>query len=196
MDKTKPRKSRKNLRALIESALLVAVGFVLSYIKLFELPQGGSVTALSMLPILMIGLRHGPKWGLCGGFVFACLQMLQSFWPPPSGTFIAYVAVILLDYALAFTVLGLSGIFRGRRYGMIYAAPLCIFLRFLCHFVSGIVIWSYYAGDTAAWIYSLFYNGPYMGIELVLTTIIGAILCWTAPMLFRVPGAGNQNPVN
>jgi len=184
---------KKNLRALVESALLIAVGFVLSYIKLVDLPQGGSVTALSMLPLLLIGLRHGPKWGLCGGFVYACLQMLQSFWPPPSGTVIAYIAVILLDYILAFSVLGISGFFRGRRYGLAYAAPLCIFLRFVCHFFSGILIWSYYVEEQSAWIYSLIYNGSYIGIELVLTTVISVILCKTAPMLVNTPETHKNN---
>ena len=182
--------SRKNLRALVESALLVAVGFVLSYITLFKMPQGGSVTPLSMLPILMIGLRHGLKWGLGGGLIYACLQMLQQFWPPPSGTAIAYVSVVVLDYIFAFSFLGLSGIFRGRRFGMIYAAPICICLRFLCHFISGIVIWSAYAPPGApVWLYSLTYNGAYIGLELVFTTIVGAILCKTAPVLFNIKTA-------
>jgi len=178
---------RKNLRALIESSMLIAIGFILSYFTLFKMPQGGSVTPLSMLPILMIGLRHGLKFGLSGGFVYACLQMLQEFWPPPSGTAAAYIAVVLLDYVIAFTVLGLSGLFRGRQYGIVYAAPMCVLLRFLCHFVSGIVVWSAYAGETAAWVYSLSYNGSYMGIELTFTTIIGLGLCRTAPVLFRTP---------
>jgi len=189
------RNSRENLRALIESALLVAIGFVLSWITRFipmlTLPQGGSVTPVSMLPILMIGLRHGTKWGICGGILYSCLQMLQQFWPPPSGTAAAYISVVMLDYILAFSVLGLSGLFRGKRNGMMYAAPLCIFLRFLCHFVSGVVIWSVYAGDQAAWLYSLIYNGSYMGAELAVTTIVGIILCKSAPILFRAP---NKTP--
>jgi len=177
--------SRENLRALVESALLVAIAFVLSYITLFRLPQGGSVTPLSMLPMVIIGLRHGIKWGLSGGLIYACLQMLQQFWPPPSGTLAAYVSVVMLDYILAYTVLGLSAIFRGRRYGMLYAVPLCLILRFLCHFVSGIIIWGVYAPEGApVWLYSLTYNGSYMGLELIFTTIVGAILCKTAPVLF------------
>jgi len=110
--------------------------------------------------------------------------MLQQFYPPPSGTAAAYISVVTLDYVLAFTVLGLSGIFRGKRYGLLYAAPFCISLRFLCHFISGIVIWSEYAGEQAAWLYSLIYNGSYMWPEIVTTTIAGAILCKTAPVLF------------
>jgi len=178
-------KSRENLRALVETALMVAVGFVLSYVTLFKMPQGGSVTPLSMLPILMIGLRHGTKWGLAGGFIFSGLQMMQQFWPPPTGTVAGYAAVVMLDYVAAFTVLGLSGIFRGKQYGLLYAAPFCILLRFMSHFIAGMVVWNVYAGDVPVWLYSLSYNGSYMGVELAMTTVVGAILCKTAPVLFR-----------
>jgi len=182
--------TREKIRALVETSLLIAIGFILSWITRFipmlTLPQGGSVTPLSMLPLLMIGLRHGLKWGLAGGFVYSGLQMLQQFWPPPSGTALAYISVVLLDYIFAFTVLGLSGLFRGKTNGIIYAAPICIFLRFLCHFISGVVIWGEYAGAQAVWLYSLIYNGSYMGIELVVTTVVGIALCKTAPTLFQL----------
>ena len=180
-------KPRAYIRALVESSLLVALGFVLSYITLIKLPQGGAVTPISMLPIMMIGLRHGLKWGFGGGFVYSCLQMLQEFWPPPTGTAAGYISVIMLDYIVAFTILGLSGLFRGKRYGLLYAAPVCLFLRFLSHFASGVIVWNIYAGNQPVWIYSLSYNGSYMGIELVLTMVIGAILCKTAPELFAPP---------
>jgi len=182
-------KTRENLRALSESALLVALGFILSYFTLFPLPQGGSVTPLSMLPILMIGLRHGLKWGLSGGFVFAGLQMLQQFWPPPTGTLEGYIAVVMLDYIFAFTVLGLSGLFSGKQYGLLFATPLCLILRFISHFISGIVVWNVFADELPIWLYSLTYNGSYMGIELVLTFIAGVALCRAAPVLFNVPNA-------
>ena len=177
-------KNRENLRALIESALLVAIGFVLSYITLFRLPQGGSVTPLSMLPILMVGLRHGIKWGLCGGLIYACLQMLQGLWAPPSGTAAAWIAMLFLDYILAFTVLGLSGLFMGNKNGIMYAIPLCLGLRFLSHFISGVIIWGNYL-DAGSWLFSLTYNASFMGPELVFTMIIGTVLCKTAPMLFN-----------
>jgi thiamine transporter len=90
----------------------------------------------------------------------------------------------MLDYILAFSVLGLSGFFKGKPYGLLYAAPLCIFLRFLSHFVSGIVIWNIYAGEMPVWLYSLTYNGSYMGLELAITVTVSAILCKTAPILF------------
>jgi len=176
-------KSRENLRALVESSLLVAIGFALSYVTPFRLPWGGSVTPLSMLPILMIGIRHGLKWGLLGGVVYACLQMIQQFWPPPTGTVQGYIAVVMLDYLVAFTVLGLSGLFRGKKYGLLIAAPLCLTLRFLSHFISGIIVWGVYAENMPVWLYSLTYNGSYMVPEIILTTIVSAVLCVTAPSI-------------
>jgi len=178
-------KSREHLRSLVESAVLIAVAFVLSYVTLIKMPQGGAVTPVSMLPLLMVGLRSGLKWGLGAGFVYAGLQMMQEFWPPPTATVQGYVAVVMLDYVAAFTVLGLSGLFRGKKYGLLYAAPLCLLLRFLSHFFSGVVVWGIYAGDLPVWLYSLTYNGSYMGVELVMTMLVGAILCKTAPELFR-----------
>jgi len=183
-------KSHKQLRALVESALLVALGFILSYITPFRLPWGGSVTPLSMLPILMIGLRHGLKWGLAGGFIYACLQMLQQFWPPPTGTVQGYIAVVMLDYIVAFTVLGLSGLFRGMKFGLLIAAPISLTLRYLSHFISGMVVWGIYADGMPVWLYSLTYNGSYMIPEIVLTTIVSAVLCATAPpILFNMKKA-------
>jgi len=180
-------KSRENLRALVESSLLVALGFILSYVTPFRLPWGGSVTPLSMLPILMIGLRHGLRWGLIGGFVYACLQMLQQFWPPPTGTVEGYIAVVMLDYIIAFTVLGLSGLFKGKRFGLLFAAPLCLTLRYLSHFISGMVVWGVYADNMPVWLYSLTYNGSYMIPEIIITTIVSAVLCITAPpILFNI----------
>jgi len=183
------KKSFVNVRALVESSLLVAIGFILSYVSHLiglRMPQGGSFTLLSMLPLLTIGLRHGLKWGLGSGFVYACLQMLQEFWFPPTATVSGYIAVVMLDYIVAFTVLGLSGLFRGKRYGLLYAAPLCCLLRFLSHFASGVIIWNIYAGESPVWLYSLVYNGSFMGFELATIMVTGVILCKTAPTLFCV----------
>ena len=187
-------KSREQLRALVESAILVAISFVLSFFR-FGVPwvQGGSVTPFCMLPILIIGIRHGLGWGFGGGFVFACLRMLHTFYPPPTGTIEGYIAVVMLDYFLAYSVLGLSGLFKGKQYGLLFAIPICLILRFLSHFVSGIIVWNMYAGDMPVWLYSLTYNGSYMGPELVLTMAVGAVLCTTAPMLFKVSHSQNSS---
>ena len=195
-------KSRE-LRALVESALLVALAFGLSYITVFRLPQGGSITPLSMLPILMIGLRHGLKWGLLGGIVYAGLQILQQVWAPPGGTIGAWVAMLTLDYILAFGVLGLSGLFKNSKDGILYAVPLCLGLRYLCHFISGVLIWGYFItgsmslADNLAyaevWSFSLAYNGTYMIPEIAFTMIAGVLLYKKAPILFNAAAKTEQS---
>ena len=178
------RRSALNIRAMVETALFVAMAFVLALIKLPSLPQGGTVTVLSMLPIIMIGIRRGTLWGLGGAVVYAGIQMLGGgFYPPPTPDFMGFLLVILLDYVIAFGVLGLSGLFSRRKYGLVYGSAVCIALRFLCHFTSGMVIWGVYAEDVPVWIYSLVYNGSYMGIELLATTAAAFLLCKTVPKL-------------
>ena len=91
-------KSYSKTRVLVECALMVAIGTVLANIKIFTMPNGGSVTLLSMLPFVLVSFRHGVKWGLFTGLVNGCLQMLLGFWAPPTPTFIYFLGEILLDY--------------------------------------------------------------------------------------------------
>lgn len=159
-------------RMLVESAIFVALGFMLSYIQLFQLPMGGSVTLVSMLPILLVGLRHGPAWGFSAGLVFSLLQFIQK-------PYILTPVQVLLDYFLAFSALGLSGFFKGKKYGFQLSAVIGIGARFLCSFISGVVFYGIYAADygfASAYLYSLVYNGSYLSVELVLTLIIGTML--------------------
>ena len=104
-------KSYSKTRVLVECALMVAIGTVLANIKIFTMPNGGSVTLLSMLPFVLVSFRHGVKWGLFTGLVNGCLQMLLGFWAPPTPTFIYFLGEILLDYLVAFMVLGTAEFF-------------------------------------------------------------------------------------
>ena len=106
-------KNNKTVRALVESAMMVALATVLSLLKIIELPYGGSVTVASMLPMIILAYRHGLGWGFGAGVVYAALQQLLGL------NNLSYVtgwqsvlAVIMLDYIVAFTVVGLGGIFR------------------------------------------------------------------------------------
>ena len=90
-------KTYSKTRILVECALMIAIGTVLSNIKFFTLPNGGSVTLLSMLPFVLVSFRHGVKWGLFTGFVNGCLQMLLGFWAPPTPTFLYFLGEVLLD---------------------------------------------------------------------------------------------------
>lgn len=188
-------------RILVECALMIALGTVLAMIKVFEMPQGGSVTLLSMLPFIIVSFRHGVKWGLLTGFADSLLQMLLGFWAPPAGTVTALIACVLLDYVLAFTLLGLAGAiakpFKNRTVGVAVGTAGVCFIRFLCSFLSGFLLWGSYQSSYAwaqglsPWVYSLVYNGSYMGVELIFTTLGAIILYKTVPKLFMaVPANG------
>lgn len=164
---------------MTECAVMLALATALSYVTVYTLPMGGSITAFSQVPIVVIGYRHGYKWGLGTGLVYGILQMfLQGL-----GNFAyvsgitAYLILILMDYLLAFMSLGLGGALFSRHNSAIsvgVAATVGSALRFICHFVSGVTIWGDYAGGWQnVWIYSLTYNGSYMLAECIIT-IVGA----------------------
>lgn len=188
-------------RTLVECAMMIAVSTVLSMIKVFEMPFGGSITLFSMLPIVLISYRHGWRWGLMTGFVHSLLQMLLGFYAPPAGTIPAFIGVVLLDYVLAFTVLGSASLFakpfkKHRLVGVVVGAAVVCFLRFLCSWVSGAWLWGSYqeyyewAIGLNVWLYSLIYNANYMLPELILTSIGAALLYKAAPKLFRAQENG------
>ena len=89
-------KTYSKTRILVECALMIAIGTVLSNIKFFTMPNGGSITLLSMLPFVLVSFRHGAKWGLFTGFVNSCLQMIMGFYPPPASTFLYFLGEVLL----------------------------------------------------------------------------------------------------
>ena len=187
-------KSLSRTRTLAECALMIALGTILAQIKIYELPFGGAVTLLSMLPFILVSFRHGVKWGLATGFVDALLQMLTGFYAPPAGTIPASIGVILLDYVLAFSLLGTANFFarrfQNRTAGVaVGTAAVCV-LRFVCSWVSGAWLWGSYQSSYAwaeglnVWVYSLIYNGSYMLPELVLTTVAAVLLYKAAPRFF------------
>lgn len=168
----------KSVTRLVESGLLLALAAVLSIVKLLDLPYGGSITACSMLPVMLIAYRHGVKYGLFAATAYALIQLLLgtstlSYFTSP----LSIVAVIVLDYLLAFTVLGLGGVFRrGRPQGqaLVLGALLVGALRYLCHVIAGCTVWAGLSiPDSAALVYSLAYNATYMLPE-VLVTALGA----------------------
>ena len=137
-------KTYSKTRILVECALMIAIGTVLANITFFTMPNGGSVTALSMLPFVLVSFRHGVKWGLFTGFVNSLLQMLLGFWAPPVPTFLYFLGEVLLDYVLAFMALGLADLFarpfHNRMVGVAFGTFMAGFLRFLCSFLSGVLV--------------------------------------------------------
>ena len=179
--KTQTKTEKARLRALAECAIMVALAFVLSFIKVWEMPFGGSITLLSMLPICIAALRHGTGWGLGAAFVYSITQALVSGAAGWGLTPTVLVVCYLLDYILAFTVLGLVGLFKDKGYVKKLSGifGVCL-LRFICHYISGITIWASSIPEefaaqfgNSAYFYSLLYNGGYMLPEAVFT-VIGA----------------------
>ena len=170
-------------KKLTTSALLVALATVLMWVsKLIPAPwlQGGSVTIASMVPIIAVGIMFGTKWGLCSSLAYAILQMMFGFYPPPTQTFLNFVLVILLDYIIAFGGLGLSGIVFNSSGKKAFSAGLSAFavtlLRYVCHIVSGVLIWGVYAEGESVLIYSLVYNGTYMIPEIIISTVVTTLI--------------------
>lgn len=169
-------------KKLTTSAMLIALSSILSLVPIFQAPYGGSVTAASMVPIIIVGFMFGTRWGLISGFVYSLLQILLGGLPaPPAQTFMMFAAVILLDYIIAFTVLGLSGMFynllKRKKYAIPVSALIVMLMRFMCHFISGIIIWNVYAWEgVSVPMYSLLYNGGYMLPEIIISTVVLIIM--------------------
>ena len=166
-------------RKLVESAMLIAVGTVLSMIKI-DMPMGGGLTVCSMLPLVILSHRYGWKWGVVSAFVYSVLQLVLGLDNVRYATsFIMAVGIIFLDYIIAYTVIGLSGIFDGvmknRRAALAVGIAVTFCLRFVCHFITGVWIWDAMWPNElgmASVVYSFVYNGWYMAGELIITELV------------------------
>ena len=163
-------------KKLITSSVMIALASVLSLYSVYRLPTGGSVTPASMVPVIMLSYLYGTKHGTFAALVYALLQGVLGFYAPPVQNAVSFAIVILFDYAFAFAVLGLADMFRkifgSGKFSIAFSGGAVVFLRFLCHLVSGVTIWSVYAPEgQSPFLYSLLYNGSYMLPELVITVI-------------------------
>ena len=178
-------KKNLTLRALTEGALFVAVAEVLSFIKLWEMPWGGSVV-LSMIPLVLYAVRWGLGPGLLAGFVFGVLQFTFD------GGFAIGWQSIIGDYLLAFTVLGLAGLVKRTKSGVFTGSLIAGFARFLVHYVVGATVWAEYMPDSffgmtmhSPWFYSLLYNLAYMLPNILITVVVFALLYKPLGKFFR-----------
>ena len=178
---------RTKTPTLVRVAILVALAMALSFAKLYEFPMGGALTFGSMLPIMLIALSMGHKWGLAGAFIYSLFQLVQALIEgnvfPYCETWQTLVLCVLFDYLVPFTVLGLAGIFRNFKIGKFrhagaYLGITCVCVaRFACHYITGVAIWGQWAPDgMGKYLYSLLYNGGYMLPELGLTIVLAALL--------------------
>ncbi|MCD8090559.1 MAG: energy-coupled thiamine transporter ThiT [Clostridiales bacterium] len=177
-------------KILVEAAVMIALATVLSYVKLFEMPQGGSIT-LEMVPLIIMSYRHNTKWGILTAVVHGLLQMItgiQNVLYCP--TLMSQLGCILLDYLMGFGVLGLAGCvsraLKGGVKGIITGSIFVCLLRYLCSFLSGYLLWGAYApeGMSPAF-YSLVYNASYMIPDTIIVVIVCLLLYRANPKLYK-----------
>ena len=169
-------KSHLRTRMLCEGALMVALAQILGYLKLAEAPNGGSIT-FAMFPIILFAVRWGLRPGLMAGFLFGLLQLIFD------GAYAWGWQSMLLDYLVAFTPLGLAGVFRGNSWGLFAGTLAGCLARFAIHYISGVTVYKILAPtEFLNWtfsspaLYSLVYNGSYMLPNTIITLLISVVL--------------------
>ena len=176
------KKDVNNTRALVYGAVAVALSFALSYARLFKLPQGGSVTFASLLPLMIYCMMFGTRRGLLVCLVYGTLQALQD-------PYIIHPMQFLLDYPLAFGLIGVSGIFveknlfKNKIVGFVLGAVLAVGLRYACHVCSGVFAFAdYFYWDSelmskydSAAIYSLAYNS-FALVDMAIAIVAGSLM--------------------
>ncbi len=199
------------------SGVMIALATILSFITIYRLPYGGAITLLSMLPILFVGYVYGVGWGFLTGVVYGVLQGFLG--AVSSSAFVgldvgSVILVCLLDYLIAFGVLGLAGLFKKSIKSPAVAFGLGVFLatllRYVTHFISGYIVYGSYAewffsqeevtfgaailnaysGKVLAAIYSLIYNATYMVPEIILS-VIAAVILLSIPEIQKIGKKGS-----
>lgn len=172
----------KRLLCLVECAMMVALAFGLSFVKLWQMPLGGSVTLCSMLPIMLIGIKYGKLVGLGTGFVYSLTQLAQGFMEGDisyaAGSAGVFIVAMLFDYIAPYTLIGLAGVFGKRdRWMPIAGMSVAVAMRIACHYFTGVTIWGQWTPEGwSAWIYSAAYNGGYLLPDLAICLAVAIML--------------------
>lgn len=161
-----PKNSKLTVKQLVFCAMAIALGTVLSNLKLFHFPTGGSITLLSMLIICLPGYFFGLGAGLLTGVAYGILQLLID-------PYVLFPTQLVVDYILAFGALGLSGLFCNAKYGLLKGYIAAILGRYVFAVISGWIFFGSYAWEGwGALPYSLVYNAIYIFAEAIVTVII------------------------
>jgi thiamine transporter len=161
------RKITFNTRIITHVGLALALSTVLAIFKLYELPAGGSITLGSMVPILLIAFFYGPEIGFLTGLLYGVISLILN-------PFVLSPVQVLFDYPLPFMALGVAGYFKDKK---ILGAIVAIFVRFIFHYIAGITFWASSAPKgTSPYLYSLIYNGSFLGIDGIICVAIIAVL--------------------
>jgi len=160
------RGKKTDTKAMVTSAVLVALSIALNQIILFRMPQGGSITAFSMLPIVVCAYLFGVRRGMMAGM---CVGLIDLIFNP----YVIHPIQMLLDYPLAFGALAFAGLMRTRKFGLISGYIVGLLSRYFCSVLSGIIFFGQYAPEGFnAFTWSIYYNISYLGVEGALTVIV------------------------
>lgn len=202
--------AKSSTRRIALSGILVALASILSFIIIYRLPYGGSVTLFSMLPVMLLGYIYGAKWGLFCGIIYGAVQALLGTFTSGAfagQNFVSVLLILFFDYIAAFAALGTAGVFKKaiRSHSAAFALGCASagIIRFLMHFISGAILYGSYAewyftqegfpswgekilgsfsGTELILIYSAIYNASYMLPEIILTVIGASALI---PLIIR-----------
>ena len=169
------RKDKWTARTISYAGICMAVAFVLSLIRLWRAPQGGSVTLAAMLPLILFAMAFGPSRGLVVGFAYGLLQLIQD-------PYVIHPLQLLVDYPMAFAALILCccANLLGDKVSMRVKLALAVILgylgRYIMAVISGVVFFADYAGEQNALIYSLGYNIAYTGPEAIVAAALVLIV--------------------
>lgn len=180
-------------KVLAESAVMLSLAFALSCAKLYEMPLGGSVTVASMLPIMLISAKYGTRVGIGTAFVYSLTQVFQAL---VSGNVFPYcqtigllILCVALDYIIPFTILGFSGsfkeigIFKNPEIALYIGMTVCVLMRFVCHFITGVAIWDQWAPEgMGKYLYSLAYNGSFLGVDFLICITCAIVILRSSEM--------------
>lgn len=174
--------NREMILKIVTGGVALALAFVLSQLKLFELPNGGTVTPASVLPIIIFAMAFGPTWGFVVAIIFSLLQLIGGYLLTPFQ--------VILDYTLGYASLGITGfaalpsakrvlyknpLKRFANAGLVKAiifTVLSYIVRWFCSVLSGVIFYSEYAGDMNPWIYSMVYNGSFLSLDLAFLLVV------------------------
>ncbi len=166
---------------LVESAVMLGLATALSQVKLFQMPLGGSVTLCSMLPVMLIAYKYGPKWGVLTGFTYSVIQLMLdlgkvlSWGLTPTAVAVSFVA----DYLLAFSMLGFAGMFGKGPKKYIAGMTVSVVLRFVWHVIAGVTAYASFLPKE--WqghllLYSLVYNGQFLLPDFAICLVAGMMI--------------------
>jgi thiamine transporter len=153
-------------KVLTVCAVCIAMAFTLNQVSLFRMPQGGSVTPFSMMFVVLAAYWFGPVWGIISGVSMGLLDTITGATVNPINPLVSYI----LDYPVAFGMLGTAGFFRKWKFGLQIGFIAGVLGRYASVFLSGWIIWGELLPGSA--VFSLIYNATYIAPELIATLVI------------------------